>query len=174
MLKSNLYVVVTLKFEKNRLSLKTNFLIMKFFKQISLFFLLTTAFTFVGCNDEDPDTVGPTIEITNVLDNQEFKFGDELKMDIALNDPIGVLEYQVEVYKVEFTTNSFSYEKLVKIVNFTTDFTAYHGIFIPEKSDANTPYDGGDYLIKIMAADQLGNVSTYYKPIRIVYPETQE
>jgi len=145
---------------------------MRFFKQISLLFLLTTAFTFVGCND-DVDTAGPAIEITNVPDNKEFKFGSELKLDIHFNDPSGIVEYQIEIYKEDFTENSFVFTKLVKIVEFSTTFTVYQGILIPEKSENNLFYDEGIHIIKIAAVDYRGNISTYYKPIRIVYPAAE-
>lgn len=146
---------------------------MKFFKQISLLFLLTTAFTFVGCNDEDPDTVGPSIEITNIPDNKEFKFGGELKMDIHFNDPNGVVEYQIEIYREDFTVNSFEFTKLVKIAAFSTDFTVYQGVLIPKEIENDKLYDEGSHIIKIIAVDYKGNISTYYKPIRIVYPATE-
>ena len=146
---------------------------MKFFKQISLLFLLTTVFTFVGCNDEDPDTVGPTIEITNVPDNKEFEFGKELKMDIHFNDPSGIAEYQIEIYKEDFTPNSFEFTKLVKIAAFSTNFTVYQGVLVPEKIEVDKLYDEGNYIIKIIAVDYKGNISTYFKPIRIVYPVTE-
>ncbi len=146
---------------------------MKFFKQISLLFLLTTAFAFVGCNDEDPDTVGPTIEITNIPDNKEYYFGNELKMDIHFNDLNGVVEYQIEIYREEFTTNSFEFIKLVKIAAFSTDFTVYQGVVIPREIENNNLYDEGSYIIKIISVDYKGNISTYYKPIRIVYPAAE-
>ena len=146
---------------------------MKFFKQISLLFLLTTAFAFVGCNDDDADTAGPTIEITNVTDNKEFKFGSELKMDIHFNDPSGVVEYQVEIYKEDFTPNSFEFTKLVKIAAYSTDFTVYQGVLIPEKIEVDKLYDEGNHIIKIIAVDYKGNISTYFKPIRIVYPAAE-
>lgn len=145
---------------------------MKFLKQISVFFLLATAF--VSCNDEDPDTAGPTIEITNISDNQEFKFGENLVMHFKFTDQTGVYEYSYEIYAKEYTPKEFSVsQKLITFEGYFNEKTDNQTVILPEKSPTET-YAEGDYIIKVQASDINQRVSTYYKPIRIVYPETQE
>lgn len=146
---------------------------MKFFKQISLLFLLTTAFTFVGCNDEDPDTVGPTIEITNIPDNKEFKFGEDLFMNFKFTDQTGVYEYAYEIYSKDFLPNEFTVEeKLINLQGYFTEINQKQTVILPAKSATET-YAEGDYVIKVQASDINQRITTYYKPIRIVYPVTE-
>ena len=146
---------------------------MKFFKQISLLFLLTTAFTFVSCNDEDPDTVGPTIEITNIPDNKEFKFGEDLSMHFKFTDQSGVYEYAYEIYSKNLLPDEFSVEKRhFDLQGFYTEINQVQTVILPAKS-ANETYAEGDYIIKVQASDINEIVSTYYKPIRIVYPTAE-
>lgn len=143
---------------------------MKFFKQISLLFLLTTAFTFVGCNNEDPDTVGPTIEITNIPDNKEFKFGEDLFMNFRFTDQTGVYEYSFEIYSKDFLPNEFSVpEEVFSLQGFFTEINQKQTVILPAKSATET-YAEGDYVIKVKASDINQRISTFYKPIRIVYP----
>lgn len=145
---------------------------MKFLKQISVFFLLATAF--VSCNDEDPDTTGPTIEITNISDNQEFKFGEDLVMNFMFTDQTGVYEYAYEIYSKDFLPQEFKVnQKLFALEGYFTEINQIQTVILPEKSPTET-YAEGDYIIKVQASDINQRVSTYYKPIRIVYPETQE
>lgn len=145
---------------------------MKFLKQISVFFLLATAF--VSCNDEDPDTAGPTIEITNISDNQEFKFGEDLVMNFMFTDQTGVYEYAYEIYSKDFLPQEFKVnQKLFALEGYFTEINQIQTVILPEKSPTET-YAEGDYIIKVQASDINQRVSTYYKPIRIVYPETQE
>ena len=146
---------------------------MKFFKQISLLFLLTTAFTFVGCNNEDPDTVGPTIEITNIPDNKEFKFGEDLFMNFRFTDQSGVYEYSYEIYAKEFSPTEFKVtQKLFDLQGYFTEINQMQTVILPAKS-ANETYDEGDYIIEVKASDINQRITTYYKPIRIVYPAAE-
>ena len=146
---------------------------MKFFKQISLLFLLTTVFTFVGCNDEDPDTVGPTIEITNIPDNKEFKYGEDLFMNFKFTDQTGVYEYAYEIYSKDFLPNEFTVEeKLINLEGYFTEINQKQTVILPAKSATET-YAEGEYIIKVQASDVNQRITTYYKPIRIVYPATE-
>ncbi len=146
---------------------------MKFFKQISVLFLLAIAFTFVGCNDEDPDTVGPTIEITNIPDNKEFKFGEDLTMNFKFTDQSGVYEYSYEIYSKDFLPKEFHLkEKLFDLNGYFTEINQVQAVILPAKSDTET-YAEGEYLIKVRASDVNLKVSTYYKPIKIVYPAAE-
>ena len=134
--------------------------------------MLATAF--VSCNDDDPDTVGPTIEITNISDNQEFKFGKDLVMNFKFTDQTGVYEYAYEIYSKDFLPNGFSVpQKVITFEGYFNEKTDNQTVILPEKSATET-YAEGDYIIKVQASDINQIVSTYYKPIRIVYPETQE
>lgn len=145
---------------------------MKFLKQISVFLLLATAFTFIGCNDEDPDTVGPTIEITNIPDNKEFKFGEDLGMHFKFTDQSGVYEYAYEIYAKEFSAKEFKVnQKLFDLQGYFTEINQIQTVILPEKStNANENYAEGDYIIEVKASDINQRITTYYKPIRIVYP----
>ena len=135
---------------------------------------MTSAFTFVGCNNEDPDTVGPTIEITNFEDNKEFKFGEDLFMNFKFTDQTGVYEYAYEIYSKDNLPKEFKVnQKLFDLQGYFTEINQIQTVILPEKS-TNETYAEGDYLIKVQASDINQIVSTYYKPIRIVYPETQE
>lgn len=146
---------------------------MKFFKQISLLFLLTTAFTFVGCNDEDPDTVGPTIEITNIPDNKEFKYGEDLVMNFKFTDQTGVYEYAFEIYSKDFLPKEFKVnQKIFDLGGYFTEINKIQTVILPAKS-ANETYAEGDYVIEVKASDINQRVTTYYKPIRIVYPAAE-
>lgn len=143
---------------------------MKFFKQISLLFLLTTAFTFVGCNDEDPDTVGPTIEITNIPDNKEFKYGEDLFMNFRFTDQTGVYEYAYEIYSKDFLPNEFKVnQRHFDLQGYYTEINQMQTVILPAKSATET-YAEGDYIIEVKASDINQRITTYYKPIRIVYP----
>jgi len=146
---------------------------MKFFKQISLLFLLTTAFAFVGCNDDDPDTVGPTIEITNIPDNKEFKFGEDLFMNFRFTDQTGVYEYAYEIYSKDFLPKEFTVkQKHFDLQGYFTEINQMQTVILPAKSTAET-YDEGDYIIEVKASDINQRITTYYKPIRIVYPAAE-
>lgn len=147
---------------------------MKFFKQISLLFLLTTVFTFVGCNDEDPDTVGPTIEITNIPDNKEFKFGEDLFMNFRFTDQTGVYEYSYEIYAKEFSPKEFKVtRKLFDLQGYYTEINQKQTVILPAKSATEPLYAEGDYIIEVKASDINQRMTTYYKPIRIVYPAAE-
>lgn len=146
---------------------------MRFFKQISLLFLLTTAFTFVGCNEEDPDTVGPTIEITNIPDNKEFKFGEELGMILKFTDQTGVYEYAYEIYAKEFSPKEFKVnQKHFDLDGYFTEISQIQTVILPSKTEKET-YAEGDYIIEVKASDVNLRMTTYYKPIRIVYPAAE-
>lgn len=146
---------------------------MKFFKQISLLFLLTTAFTFVGCNDEDPDTVGPTIEITNIPDNKEFKYGEDLFMNFKFTDQTGVYEYAYEIYSKDFLPKEFKVnQRHFDLQGYYTEINQMQTVILPAKSDTET-YAEGDYIIEVKASDINQRITTYYKPIRIVYPAAE-
>ncbi len=146
---------------------------MKFFKQISLLFLLTTAFTFVGCNDEDPDTVGPTIEITNIPDNKEFKYGEDLFMNFRFTDQTGVYEYAYEIYSKDFLPKEFKVnQRHFDLQGYYTEINQMQTVILPAKSATET-YAEGDYVIEVKASDINQRITTYYKPIRIVYPATE-
>lgn len=146
---------------------------MKFFKQISLLFLLTTAFAFVGCNDEDPDTVGPTIEITNIPDNKEFRYGEDLVMNFKFTDQTGVYEYAFEIYSKDFLPKEFKVnQKIFDLGGYFTEINKIQTVILPAKS-ANETYAEGDYIIEVKASDINQRVTTYYKPIRIVYPAAE-
>lgn len=143
---------------------------MKFFKQISLFFLLTAAFAFVGCSSEDPDMVGPTIEITNIQDNKEFKFGEDLFMNFMFTDQTGVYEYSYEIYAKEFSIKEFKVtRRLFDLQGYFTEINQMQTVILPAKSDTEN-YAEGDYIIEVKASDINNRITTYYKPIRIVYP----
>lgn len=144
---------------------------MKYIKQISLLFLMATAF--VSCNDEDPDTVGPTIEITNFADNKEFKFGEDLVMNFKFTDQSGVYEYAYEIYAKEFSPKEFSVtQKLFDLQGYFTEINQIQTVILPAKS-ATEDYDEGDYIIEVKASDINQRITTYYKPIRIVYPAAE-
>lgn len=146
---------------------------MKFFKQISLLFLLTTVFTFVGCNDEDPDTVGPTIEITNIPDNKEFKYGEDLGLFFKFTDQSGVYEYAYEIYSKDFLPNEFKVnQRHFDLQGYYTEINQIQTVILPAKSDTET-YAEGDYIIEVKASDINQRITTYYKPIRIVYPAAE-
>lgn len=146
---------------------------MKFLKQLSLFFLVVTSFVFTGCTNEEPDTTGPTIAITNIPDNKEFKFGDDLVMSFEFTDEIGFQIFSYEIYSKDFVSNSFIVnESLVDLKTFYTYIKLDKSVILPAKSETENYYEG-DYIIKIKAIDLNQNVSIYYKPIRIVYPVTE-
>lgn len=144
---------------------------MKLLKSIGLFFVLASVF--ISCSDEEPDTVGPEIQITNITDNQEFKFGENLVMQFMFNDQTGITHYRYEIYAQDFTNESFTYDKDIDLNGFFTVLGEARAVLLPEKSATET-YQEGAYLIQVNARDVLGNLSTYYKPIRIVYPEVAE
>lgn len=146
---------------------------MKFFKQISFLLLLATAFTFVGCVSEDPDTVGPTIEITNFADNKEFKFGEDLVMNFRFTDQSGVYEYAYEIYSKESVAKEFKVnERHFDLKGYFTEINQIQTVILPVKS-ATVTYAEGDYVIKVIASDINQRMTTYYKPIRIVYPAAE-
>lgn len=140
---------------------------MKVFKHLVVLFLLTISL--VGCNDEEPDTVGPTIEIVNIPDNKEYKFGENLVMHFKFTDQSGMYEYKYEIYAKDFTNQSFVYEKHIEFETYYTELKEAQSISLPAKSPSET-YQEGEYLIKVQASDINQKVSTYYKPIKITYP----
>ncbi|MBA5791997.1 hypothetical protein H1R17_03710 [Flavobacterium sp. xlx-214] len=141
---------------------------MKFFKHVCLLFLAIVSL--VSCNDEEPDTVGPTIEITNIPDNKEYKFGESLVMNFKFTDQTGVYEYAYEVYSKDNLPKEFSVaQRLIDLQGYFTEINQIQTILLPEKSAAET-YQEGDYIIKVQASDINQRVTTYYKPIKIVYP----
>lgn len=146
---------------------------MKFLKQLSLFFLVVTSFVFIGCTNEEPDTTGPTIAITNIPDNKEFKFGEDLLMNFEFTDQTGVYEYAYEIYAKNFVPNSFVVnQRLIDLKGYYTKIEQKETVILPAKSQSENYYEG-DYIIEVKASDINQRVSTYYKPIRIVYPVTE-
>lgn len=140
---------------------------MKFFKLLTVLSIIATVF--VGCNDEEPDTDGPVIEITNIQDNKEYKFGENLMMKFKITDQTGLYEYKYEIYAKEFTPKSFTAEKHVIFEGAYTELNESQSVQLPEKTPT-VSYQEGDYLIKVQASDVNQRVSTYYKPIKITYP----
>lgn len=140
---------------------------MKFFKLLIVLSIIATVF--VGCNDEEPDTKGPTIEITNIADNREFKFGDNLTMKFKFTDETGIYEYKYEIYAKDFTKESFTAEKHIILEGFFSELSESQSVQLPERTPT-VSYQEGDYLIKVQASDINQRVSTYYKPIKITYP----
>lgn len=139
---------------------------MKLLKQLLLLSLITL---FVGCDDNEGDTVGPTIEITNIKDNAAYKFGETIVMKFKFKDQTGFYEYKYELYAEDFTSDSFTAEKYFFFDGFYTELEEAKSILLPEKS-TNKQYKEGKYLIKVTAADIHQNLSIYYKPIEITYP----
>lgn len=141
---------------------------MKFFKHVCLLFLATVSL--VSCNDEDPDTVGPTIEITNIPDNKEFKYGEDLGMNFKFTDQTGVYEYAYEIYSKDNLPKEFKVnQRLIDLEGYFTEINQIQTVLLPEKT-ATEVYAEGDYVIEVKASDVNQRVSTYYKPIKIVYP----
>lgn len=140
---------------------------MKFFKQLSVLFLITALF--IRCNDENPDTVGPTIEMANIPDNKEYKFGENLIMNFKFTDQTGLYEYKYEIYAKDYTEKSFETNKHIVLNGYFTQVSETQTVLLPEKT-VSTVYQEGDYLIKVQASDINQRVSTFYKPIKITYP----
>lgn len=140
---------------------------MKFFRLVSLLGMM--AVMLVSCNDEDPDTTGPVIEITNIPDNKEYKFGENLSMRFKITDETGVYEYKYEIYAKDFTPKSFTAEKHIIFDSSFTELNESQSVQLPEKTP-DVSYQEGEYLIKVQASDVNQRVSTYYKPIKITYP----
>ncbi|HLW63408.1 MAG TPA: DUF4625 domain-containing protein [Flavobacterium sp.] len=145
---------------------------MKFTKLLIVVFLAT--FSLSSCSKEDPDTVGPAVEIINIEENQEFKFGENLVMYFKFTDQTGVNEYKYEIYAKDYTQKSFMYENEIKLESYYTELSEAQSVLLPEKSASESQnYQEGAYLIKVSAGDILGNLSIYYKTINIVYPEDE-
>ena len=140
---------------------------MRFFKLLGLLSLMATMFA--GCNDDDPDTAGPVIEITNIPDNKEYKFGDNLIMRFKITDQTGVYEYKYEIYAKDFTPQSFTAEYYINFEGYFTELNETKSVKLPEKT-STISYQEGEYLIKVQASDANQRISTYYKPIKITYP----
>lgn len=140
---------------------------MKFFKLLSILSIIATVF--VGCDDDEPDTKGPTIEITNIADNKEFKFGDNLTMKFKLTDETGLYEYKYEIYAEDFTPKSFTAEKHIIFDSYFTELNESQSVQLPEKTPT-VSYQEGNYVIKVQASDVNQRISTYFKPIKITYP----
>jgi len=144
---------------------------MRFLKQMTLIFI--AIFTFSACEKEEVDNVGPTIEITNIVDNQEFKFGDDLRMNFKFTDQTGVYEYAYELYSKDFLPKEFTVEQKVFDLNGSfKEISLQQVIILPAKTPSET-FAEGDYVIKVQASDDHQIVSTFYKPIRIVYPTAE-
>lgn len=145
---------------------------MKIIKPLIVLFL--AAFTLNSCNDGDPDTVGPTTEITNITEGQEFKFGENLIMYFKFTDQTGINEYEYKIYAKDYTHDSFMYDNHIELASYYTTLEEARSVLLPEKSNSESQnYQEGEYLIEVTAADILGNISTYYKTINIVYPEDE-
>lgn len=142
---------------------------MRILKHLIVLFLLSISF--VACNDEGPDGEGPIIEIINIPDNKEYKFGDDLIMNLKFTDRFGVYEYQYQIYAKEYNPKEFTLSKPIYInfEGYYNERTETQIIYLPAKSLSETYYEG-DYVIEVKASDINQNVSTYYKPIKIVYP----
>lgn len=139
---------------------------MKFLKLLSILFLTSTFI--LSCDKEDPDTVGPSIEITNIPDNKEFKFGETIVMKFKFRDQIGMYEYQYKLYAKDYTSDSFDVENHIILDGYVTEFDVAKSIKLPEKGTET--YQEGDYIIEVTATDINQNMSKYIKPIKITYP----
>jgi len=142
---------------------------MKCIKSLTVLFL--TIFTLNSCDSKDADTVGPTAEITNIEENQEFKFGENLVMYFKFTDQTGMNEYKYEIYAKDYTHKSFMYENHIEFEGYYTELSEIQTVVLPTKSASEIQnHQEGEYLIKITTADVLGNISTHYKTINIFYP----
>ena len=143
-------------------------------KLIRVFFVMfLTAFTLTSCENDDDDTVGPEIQILNIEDNQEFKFGEDLVMYFLFKDQVGMDAYRYEVYAKDYTNKSFMFENTIEFQGYFTQLEEVRTIVLPSKT-AVEDYQEGEYLIKITASDIRGNLSEHYKTINIFYPEAED
>ncbi len=143
-------------------------------KLIRVFFVMfLTAFTLTSCENEDVDTVGPEIQILNIEDNQEFKFGEDLVMYFLFKDQVGMDAYRYEVYAKDYTNKSYMFENTIEFQGYFTQLEEVRTIVLPSKT-AVEDYQEGEYLIKITASDIRGNLSEHYKTINIFYPEAED
>ena len=60
-------------------------------------------------------------------------------------------------------------EKIFSLQGYFTEINQKQTVILPAKSDTET-YAEGDYIIKVKASDINQRITTYNKPIRIVYP----
>lgn len=117
--------------------------------------------------------MGPEIQILNIEDNQEFKFGEDLVMYFLFKDQVGMDAYRYEVYAKDYTNKSFMFENTIEFQGYFTQLEEVRTIVLPSKT-AVEDYQEGEYLIKITASDIRGNLSEHYKTINIFYPEAED
>lgn len=143
---------------------------MKYLKQL----LLLSALVFLAaCENSEKDTTPPKIEIIAPEENTAYKFGETIKMRLNFDDPSGIMEFQVEVFREEYTAKSFDYIRLVTLATTVTSFSNVYEVNVPENLDATTKYDAGNYVIRIKASDYNMNVGTVERKITINYPEAE-
>ena len=131
---------------------------MKYIKQLFSVLILASVFTFVGCNNDDPDNVGPTIEIINIPDNAVFEFGQNLVMNFNFTDQTGVYEYSYEIYSKDFLPKEFRItRKVYDLQGFFTEINKVHSVILPAKS-ATEDYDEGEYIIEVKVEKKTGTL----------------
>mgnify|MGYP000954763209 CR=1 FL=1 len=94
-------------------------------------------------------------------------------MFFKFTDQTGVYEYAYEIYSKESLPDEFKVnQKRFDLDGYFTEIDQVQTVILPAKSEGKT-YAEGDYIIEVKASDVNLRMTTYYKPIRIVYPAAE-
>lgn len=143
----------------------------KFIYFISLSLSLST---FTACNDDDnKDTTGPVINLTDPANEATFKRGEDIHIEGELSDESGINNYKVDIHSAEGHDHNTLKSTTAKDIAWTFQkvyedargkknaHIHLHTDIIPENAKT------GEYHLGLLVTDVEGNESIKYIEIII-------
>lgn len=133
-------------------------------KKIVFLLVVFSGLIFMSCND-DKDTVGPSIDVSNPKENVVFKAGDIVPLDVTLKDEssIGYFEYEFFSYDNDL----YSHNEKKEIDYVLNELSFKSSFMIPKMIKEEIPFPAGDYVIKFVAVDIYGNTTVYIRNVKV-------
>jgi hypothetical protein len=148
-------------------------------KNILYTFLLVGTSLLLGSCSKDEDTSPPTIEIQKPQENEVVFTGSTLKMRFRFTDEYGIQKYSYEIFPEvgDNTYNDFVYSNEVFIPTLYTELVFDHSVLIPEMSTYPNVWaftTTGNYILRVTATDNYGNVNTKERIFKVEALTPQE
>lgn len=133
-------------------------------KKIVFLLVVFSGLIFMSCND-DKDTVGPSIDVSNPKENVVFKAGDIVPLDVTLKDEssIGYFEYEFFSYDNDL----YSHKEKKEIDYVLNELSFKSSFMIPKMIKEEIPFPAGDYVIKFVTVDIYGNTTVYIRNVKV-------
>lgn len=138
------------------------------------FSLLVLAFA--ACNKTEQDTQKPTIKLIEPANEAQLVVGEEIHLDMELEDNIALKEYKIDIHindghthkKVEGT--AWSFQKVWSLEGKRNADIHHHEIVVPAEVAAGKPIATGHYHFGVYVTDAAGNETQQFIEIEIEHP----